>query len=299
MKEKENPIMSRKLTNINDKIALSNGMEIPCVGFGTYNAKGGDNYKMILDAIECGYRYFDTASLYETERDLCRAVKDSGIDRKELFIASKAWYDELDDVEAALDRSLNRIGTDYLDIYLIHWPRQYEGDNYKETDIAVYRKLEKAVEKGLIRAIGLSNFLPHHTKNILDNCKIKPVVDQLEIHPGYTQYAACLYNKENGIVNQAWSPLGRGSMMENRILEQIADKYGKSVAQLSLRYIVQEGIIPIVKSGNINRMRDNMNLFDFEINDEDMSMIRNMPQNTWLGEHPDFNIPEMKSNIAQ
>lgn len=287
------------MNNVNDLITLNNGMGIPCVGFGTYNAKGGDNYQMILDAIECGYRYFDTASLYETERDLCRAIKDSGVDRKDLYLASKAWHDELDDIDAALERSLNRIGTDYLDVYLIHWPKQYSDEDYKERDINAYKRLEAAVKAGKIKAIGLSNFLPHHAKVILDNCDIKPVVDQLEIHPGYTQEASQAYLRQNKIVPQAWSPLGRGSMITNDILEQMGKKYGKSVAQVTLRYILQEGVIPIVKSGNKERMMQNMQIFDFEIDDEDMSIIRNMPQSTWLGEHPDFAIPNRKSNLNQ
>jgi len=287
------------MKNVNDLVTLNNGMGIPCVGFGTYNAKGGDNYKMILEAIECGYRYFDTASLYETERDLNRAIKDSGIDRKDLYLASKAWHDELDDIDAALERSLNRIGTDYLDVYLIHWPRQYSGDDYKERDVMAYKRLEAAVKDGKIKAIGLSNFLPHHTKNILDNCEIKPVVDQLEIHPGYTQEAAQAYLRENQIVAQAWSPLGRGSMITNDVLEEMGKKYGKTVAQITLRYILNEGVIPIVKSGNRERMIQNMQIFDFDIDEEDMSIIRNMPQSTWLGEHPDFSIPTKKSNFNQ
>ena len=287
------------MNNINDKIILNNGMGIPCVGFGTYNAKGGDNYKMILEAMEVGYRYFDTASLYETERDLGKAIKDSGINRTDLFLASKAWHDELDDIDAALERSLNRIGTDYLDVFLIHWPRQYSGDDYKERDVKAYKCLEAAVKAGKIKSIGLSNFLPHHAKNILDNCEIKPVIDQLEIHPGYTQEAAQAYLRENNIVPQAWSPLGRGSMITNGVLEEMGNKYGKSPAQVALRYIVQEGIIPIVKSGNKERMIQNMEIFDFTIDDEDVSIIKNMPQSTWLGEHPDFNIPTKKSNFNQ
>lgn len=280
-------------------ISLNNSMSVPVIGFGTYNEKGGDNYKMILDAIECGYTYFDTASLYETERDLGKAIKDSGVNRSDLVLASKAWHDELNDIDAALDRSLNRIGTDYLDIYLIHWPRHTEGDDYKAMDINAYKALEKAVDCGKIKAIGLSNFLPHHTKNILDNCRIKPVVDQLELHPGYTQQAAQDYLKQNSIIPQAWSPLGRGSMMANDILSIFAKKYGKSVAQISIKFLITEGIMPIVKSGNIDRMKQNMDIFDFEISDEDMSIIRNMPQNTWLGEHPDFAIPKRASNLNQ
>ena len=163
-KQLSNQLLEVFMKSVNDLVTLNNGMGIPCVGFGTYNEKGGDNYKMILDAIECGYRYFDTASLYETERDLGKAIKDSGIDRKDLFLASKAWHDELDDIDAALNRSLDRVGTDYFDIFLIHWPRQYSGDDYKERDVKAYKCLEAAVKAGKIKAIGLSNFLPHHAK---------------------------------------------------------------------------------------------------------------------------------------
>lgn len=287
------------MNSINDLISLNNGMKVPCIGFGTYNEKGGDNYKMILEAIEVGYRYFDTASLYETERDLGKAIKDSGVNRSDLFLASKAWHDELDDIDAALERSLNRIGTDYLDVFLIHWPRHTEGDDYKAMDLKAYKCLEAAVKAGKIKAIGLSNFLPHHAKNILDNCEIKPVVDQLELHPGYTQQAAQDYLKTNQIIPQAWSPLGRGSLTGNTILSDLGDIHGKSPAQIALRFLLQEGIMPIVKSGNRDRMIQNMDVFDFEIDEENMSIIRNMPQSTWLGEHPDFNIPKRASNLNQ
>ena len=281
---------------------LSNGVAIPCIGFGTYNAKGGDNLAINRTAIEAGYRYFDTASLYETERVLGQAIKESGIPRKEFFIVSKLWIDErgYQGAKEAFERSLDRLQTDYLDLYLIHWPRGMEGDtDWKETDLETWRAMEELCEAGRVRGIGLSNFLPHHADVILKYGKLKPVVDQLEVHPGYTQEAAVRYCEENGIRVQAWSPLGRSAMLENPILKCYAEKYGKSVAQICLRFLLQKGIIPLVKSSTLERMKQNQDIFDFEITAEDMSVLNNMPQNTWLGEHPDFAIPKKRSNFAQ
>lgn len=287
-----------------DTYQLSNGIQIPCMGFGTYNAKGGDNLAIIKTAIEAGYRYFDTASLYETERVLGQVIRESGIPREEFFIVSKAWIDErgYDEVKAAFARTLDRLQMDYLDLYLIHWPRGAEGDtDWKEIDVQTWRAMEELQEAGRIRGLGLSNFLPHHIENILKNCRIKPVVDQLELHPGYTQEAAVRYCQEHDIRVQAWSPLDRGKsiLMDQPLLTEYAEKYGKSVPQICLRFLVQKGIIPLVKASAMERMKQNQDIFDFEISAEDMSMIDNMPQNTWLGEHPDLAIPKKRSNFEQ
>lgn len=290
------------MKSINDGYTLSNGIEIPCMGFGTYNAKGGDNLAINKTAIEAGYRYFDTASLYETERVLGQAIRESGIPREEFFIVSKLWHDERGYQEAkdALARTLDRLQMDYLDLYLIHWPRGMEGDtDWKEKNADTWRALEEMCEEGKIRGLGLSNFLPHHIAPLLDTCKIRPVVDQLEIHPGYNQDSAVKYCEENGIRVQAWSPLGRSAMLENPILKEYAEKYGKSVAQICLKFLVQKGIIPLVKASAMERMKQNQDIFDFEISAEDMSVLTHMPQNTWLGEHPDFAIPKKKSNLNQ
>lgn len=290
------------MKTINDCYTLSNGVKIPCMGFGTYNAKGGDNLAINKTAIEAGYRYFDTASLYETERVLGQAIRESGIPREEFFIVSKLWHDErgYDEAKAALERTLDRLRMDYLDLYLIHWPRGMEGDtDWKEKNADTWRALEEMCQAGKIKGLGLSNFLPHHIAPILEMCKIRPVVDQLEIHPGYTQEATVRYCQEQKIRVQAWSPLGRSSMLENPILKEFAEKYGKSVAQLCLRFLYQKGIIPLVKSSAMERMKQNQDIFDFAISQEDMSFLNNMPQNTWLGEHPDYAIPKRKSNFAQ
>lgn len=281
---------------------LSNQTEVPWIGFGTYNAKGGDNLLMIKTAIEAGYRYFDTASLYGTERALGQAVISSRIPREEFFIASKAWHDEMgyENTKQACSRSLERLQTDYLDLYLIHWSKRSETDtNWKQLITDTWSAMEELVEEGKVKAIGLSNFLPHHLDVVLQNCRIKPVVDQLEVHPGYLQEAACKYAKEKGILVQAWSPLARGNVQEGSVLQEFADKYGVSVAKLCLRFLYQKDIMPLVKASTKERMLENTDIFGFEISDEDSKIITCMPQQFWSGEHPDFSIPNVGSNPNQ
>ena len=274
---------------------LSDGREIPAIGFGCYNAKAGDNYQIISDAIRSGYRFFDTASFYETEVVLGKAIKDSGIPREEFFIQSKAWLDEMgyDEVKCALDRTLERLQMDYIDIYLIHWPRQipenagapgypeiecarpeYDAtEDWKELQAKTCKAMEELVDAGKIRGIGLSNFLPHHLDNILSFCNVKPVVDQLEFHLGYTQERARSYAAENDIRVQAWSPLGRGAMFEDELVASMAEKYKVSVSQLALRFIYQCGVIPLPKATSPERQKQNLDIFNFEISKDDFNFL--------------------------
>ncbi|MBR4084528.1 MAG: aldo/keto reductase [Lachnospiraceae bacterium] len=287
---------------ISELFTLPQSMKVPAIGFGTYNAKGGDNLQMIKDAIEAGYRYFDTASLYGTERALGQAIKESGLPRELFFLASKAWTDEMgyEETKAACERSLNRLQTDYLDLYLIHWPKVNEEDtDWKERCQETWRAMEELVREGKVRAIGLSNFLPHHLDAILETATIKPAVNQLELHIGYSQEAAVAYTQSKGILVQAWSPLARGAMDNHPVISELARKYGKSKAQICLRFLYQKGIMPIVKSADKGRMLENMMIFDFELERADVQMLECMPQNTWQGEHPDFAIPKVKSNFNQ
>lgn len=289
--------------NFQNYFTLSNGMQLPCMGFGTYNPdKGADNKRIILDAIDAGYRYFDTASLYETERDLGNAIIESGIDRKDLIIATKVWIDEMgyEETLAAFDRSLNRLQMDYVDFYLIHWPRQNEKDtDWKERDRETYRAMCELKKQGKIKGLGLSNFLPHHLDPLWDAFEEKPLVDQLELHIGHSQENAVNYCKEHDILVQAWSPLGRNKVLNNEIIKDIASKYGRPVAELCIRYLLQKGIFPIVKSSTKERMLSNMKILEFELKKEDMQILDCMPQTLWLGEHPDFSIPKKASNLNQ
>ena len=282
---------------------LNDGTKIPKIGFGTYNEEFADNKAAILSAIECGYRFFDTASLYETERSLGNALKESGIDRSDVIIETKLWIDEMgaDNARKALEKSLNRLMTDYVDIYMIHWPRRTGADDeaWKELDIETWKAMEEMVKEGKVRRLGLSNFLPHHLKNILENCSVRPVADQLELHPGYSQEAAVAYCKENDVLPMAWSPLGRGrenATIGNSVLVRLSKKYGKSIQQTNLRFLLQKGILPIPKASSAEHMKANLNVFDLELSEDDISILSNMPQTAWLGEHPDFHIPDRKSN---
>ena len=293
---------------------LRDGRTIPAVGFGCYNAKAGDNYQIISDAIKAGYRFFDTASVYETEVVLGKAIKDSGIPREEFFIQSKAWIDEMghDGVMAAIDRTLARLQMDYVDIYLIHWPRQtpenegapghpeveyckpeYEAtDDWKSLQAETYKAMEDLVDAGKIKGIGLSNFLPHHLNNILNICKYKPLVDQLELHLGYTQHLAVDYAKSKGVVVQAWSPLGRADVLNEPFFKKMADKYNVSVARLGLRFLYQMGVVSLPKSSSLERQKENLDIFSFRIEDDDFYMLACMVPTCWQKEHPDFVIPK-------
>lgn len=278
------------MESIYDCFKLNNDMKIPCVGFGTYKAAEWNNVEILKTAIEAGYRYFDTASFYQTEDFLGQAIRESNLPREDFFLVSKMWKDEMgyQQTKDALEKSLKRLGTDYLDIYLIHWPRpSADCENWKELDLETWRAMEELQKEGKIRGLGLSNFLPHHIKNILENGTVKPVVNQLELHPGYMQQAAVQYCKEHGIQMQAWSPIGRRRILEDGLILELAGKYQVSPAQLCLRFLLQNDIIPLPKSSSMERMKQNMDLFHFEISEEDVSRLATMPQAGWSGEHPD------------
>ncbi|MCI8293961.1 MAG: aldo/keto reductase [Hespellia sp.] len=278
------------MKNIYDCYTLNNGVSIPCVGYGTYKAADGDSAEVIRTAIEAGYRYFDTASFYGTEEYLGEAIQESKIPRKDFFIASKVWKAEMgyENVKKAFGKSLEKLKTDYLDLYLIHWPLPEENyGKWKELDLDTWRGMEELYHAGRVRAIGVSNFLPHHLQNLLDYAEVKPAVDQVEFHPGYTQEATVQYCQERGIQVQAWSPIGRMRIVKEPLLVEMAKKYGVSPVQICLRYALQRKVIPLPKSSSMERMKQNQNLFGFEIEQEDMWRLTTLPVMGWSGEHPD------------
>ncbi len=275
------------------QIALNDGNMIPAIGFGTYKATDGTGHEAVLDAIKAGYRLLDTAKVYGNEEDVAKAVKQSGVPRGEFFITSKLDRNLLgyDNARSELEKTLKRLETDYLDMYLLHWPRSDYGmpdfDDWKRLDIESWKALEEMQQEGKIRSIGVSNFLPHHLINLLEHADVVPAVNQLELHPGYMQPAACEFCKKHGIAPEAWSPIGRGRLSENKILSAIAEKYNTNVPHLCLVFLHQEGIIVLPKSVNFERMKQNLVLDDILISEEDMWRIRTMPQAGWGGEHPD------------
>lgn len=279
------------MNSIYDCYTLSNGVRIPCVGYGTYKAADGNGSAVIRMALEAGYRYFDTASFYQTETYVAQALRDSGVSRSEVFLASKMWKDEMgyEQTKAAFQRTLERLETDYLDLYLIHWPRPDAGyGDWKQLDMDTWRAMEELYEAGKIRTIGLSNFLPQHIENLLQNGKIAPMVNQIEFHPGHTQEATVRYCQAHGIQVQAWSPMGRTRVLKDPLVQELAQNHGVSAAQICLRYAVQRQIIPLPKASSMERMKQNQDLFSFELTQEEMFRLDTMPPTGWSGQHPDL-----------
>ncbi len=273
------------------------------IGFGCFfpGTAKEEVTEVLLKAMECNYRFFDTASFYETERALGEAIQRSGIARDELVIQTKLWIDErgYENTKEACYRSLDRLKLDYLDSYLIHWPRSSSTDNsFQEVNHETLRAMEELQKEGVIKNIGLSNFLPHHIDAIKKYGHIASV-DQLELHPGYFQEEAVKKALDEKMIVQAWSPLGRGSVMENELLNRLAKQYGKSVSQICLNYLLQKGVVPIVKSSSEKRMKENIEALDFAIANENVREIDSMERTGWSGEHPDTNIPPLKSNFSQ
>lgn len=273
------------------------------IGFGCFlPGKSAAEATTILEiAIEAGYRYFDTASFYQTERSLGAAIKNASIDRCELFIASKLWTDErgYQNAKDACYRSLDRLGVDYLDAYLIHWPKNAPSDqNWITENLETFRAMKDLQKEGVIKNIGVSNFLSHHLEALTkEGCN--PVINQLELHPGYCQEKALADSQNKDILVQAWSPLGRGSLLNHEYLISLSQKYGKTVSQICLIYLLQRNIMPIVKASGMERMLENQNVFDVTLEKEDLLMLSCMPPTGWSGEHPDFFIPALKSNFNQ
>lgn len=278
------------MNSIHDCYSLSNGVSIPCVGFGTYKAASGNSADIIFDAICAGYRFFDTASFYQTEPFLAEAIARSGLPRSDLFLSSKVWKTEMgyQETKEAFFRTLELLHTDYLDLYLIHWPLPTpDCSDWRQLDWDTWRAMEELYAQGLVRAIGLSNFLPHHIENLLEHCSVAPMVDQLEFHPGYPQHAAVRYCQQHNILVQAWSPIGRTRVLQEPLLLDLAAKYGVSPAQICLRYALEKQILPLPKSSSLPRMKENQDLFSFCLSPEDLFRLDTLPQIGWSGEHPD------------
>ena len=270
---------------------LSNGVKMPKIGFGTYKSTDGSDERVIGQALETGYRLLDTAAAYKNEEQVGKAMARSGISRQEIFLTSKIWKTNLgyEQTKTSFQESLERLQTDYLDLCLLHWPKpDPESTDWKELDRRSWRALEELYKEGKVRAIGVSNFLPHHLENIRKTAEIQPMVDQLELHAGYLQEAAVAYCKEHQIQVQAWSPLGRRRIMEQEQVQKMAEKYQVSVAQFLLRFLLQLGIGVIPKASVPERMRQNLELPEFTIEEDDIWFLRGLPQMGWSGEHPDL-----------
>ena len=250
---------------------LNNGVKMPMAGIGTFLLSPDEAEASVLSALQCGYRLIDTANAYVNEKAVGRAMKRSGLNREEIFLETKLWpsFYKQDD---AVDKTLARLDTDYIDLLLIHQP----AGNY----IAGYRQMEKAYKEGKVRAIGLSNFNEAQIREILEICEVKPSVLQSEVHPYSQEQALKQFLAQEGMVIQAWYPLGHGdkALINEPLFTELAQKYGKSNAQIILRWHIQDGNIVIPGSKNAEHIRDNFNLFDFSLSDEEMAKIAAMDQ---------------------
>lgn len=258
------------MKDLNSKIKLYNGVEIPPIGFGVFRMENLDECeKATIEAIKVGYRLIDTAAAYKNEEAVGRAIKNCGLPRDELFITTKLWITDTsyNGAKKGFEKSLSKLGLDYLDLYLIHQPyNDYYG---------AWKALEELYEEGKVRAIGIDNFTQDRTADFVFFNKIKPMVNLVECNAFYQREDEKNYLDSENILMQAWSPLsaGQSKLFENEILLEIAQSYNKSVAQIVLRWLVQRGIVPVVKSSNLDRMRENLDIFDFEISQEKMNKI--------------------------
>ncbi|MCD5417988.1 aldo/keto reductase [Rhodococcus pyridinivorans] len=265
-------------------VTLNNGVEIPQLGFGVFQIPEDETTAAVSSALETGYRHIDTAAIYGNEAGVGRALADSGLSRDELFITTKVWNSDqgYDATLRAFDTSLAALGLDRLDLYLIHWPTPAR-DRYADT----WRALERLVEEGRLRAAGVSNFQPAHLQRLLDGSSLVPTINQIELHPGLQQSELRAFHAEHGIATEAWSPLAQGAVLNDEAITSIAERTGKSPAQVVLRWHLQLGNVVIPKSVTPSRIRENFEVFDFELTDEDMSTIAGADRDLRTGPHPD------------
>ncbi len=269
---------------------LHNTISIPAIGFGTYKLVDGPIcVEAVKNALKHNYRHIDTAAIYANEKSVGIAIRESNIPREELFITSKVWNTKRGyrATMKAFEASLERLGLDYLDLYLIHWPANtLQFDNAKELNIDTWRALETLYNEGKIRAIGVSNFLPHHLDELMRKATIVPMVNQIEFHPGYTQPETIDFCNQHKIVVEAWSPLARGRVLEEPLLVELAEKCAVSAGAICLQFALQQGIVVLPKSVNEERIIANISI-DFELSQEDLERIQQLPEMGFSGLHPD------------
>ncbi|PSM41040.1 oxidoreductase [Streptomyces dioscori] len=265
-------------------LTLNNAVQIPQLGFGTFQIPPEDTRETTLAALEAGYRHIDTAQMYGNEKEVGQAVRDSGLDRADVFVTSKLNNDAHghDNALRAFDRTLEAVGLDYLDLFLIHWPLPAKGE-FVET----WKALEEVYRSGRAKAIGVSNFQPRHLRRLLEGSDVVPAVNQIEVHPYLTQDEVRAFGAEHQIATEAWSPIAQGKVLDDPTINRIAERVGKSPAQVTLRWHIQRGDIVFPKSVTRKRIEENFDLFDFELSEGDIGEISALNRNERTGFDPD------------
>ena len=265
------------LRGLNDTYTLNNGVKIPVVGFGTWQTPDGEvAEKSVLAALNCGYRHIDTAAAYGNEESVGRAIKKSGIRRDELFVTTKLWNSDhgYENTKKAIDTSLMKLGLDYLDLYLIHWPNPVAmRDNWAELNSESWQYMEEAQKAGKIRAIGVSNFRKHHLDALLENADVIPAVNQIYLNPSDLESDVRKENDKHQILSEAYSPLGTGDLLGNELVNKLAQEHGKSPAQILIRWSLEHGFLPLPKSVHEEYIKANGQVFDFSLSADEMKLL--------------------------
>lgn len=276
------------MKSLKDTFKLCNGVEIPCVGLGTWQSPDETAKNAVLSALSLGYRLIDTAAAYGNERGVGAAIASCGLKREEIFVTTKlrnAAHGYKATLEA-FEGSMERLGLEYLDLYLIHWPNPVQfRTHWEESTAGTWAAFEELYRAGKIRAIGVSNFMPHHIETLMKTATVKPMVNQLKLCPGITQPETVSYCKENRILAEGYSPFGTGAVFNNEEMIKLAAKYGRTIGQICLRWSLQQGFLPLPKSANPMRIKENGEIFDFELTDGDMNVIAGLVGS--CGEAPD------------
>lgn len=271
-------------------IQLNDGNKIPSIGFGTYKATEQEGIESVKQALQNGYRLLDSAAKYENEEAVGLGIKESDIPRQEIFVTTKVWRENLgyEPTKKAVEESLKKLQLDYIDLYLIHWPANFKnfGNDWKKVNAETWRAMEELQHEGKLKSIGVSNFWIEHLEALLETAKVMPAINQVEFHPGYWQPELKDYCNAKNILIEAWSPLARGQVFSNELLQNIAQNHQKSISQVCLRWCLQHQVIPIPKSTTLERIKDNIDVFNFELTPEEMEQINQIPEMGFSGELP-------------
>ena len=266
-------------------IRLNNGVEIPQLGFGVFQVKPDETVEAVRNALEVGYRHIDTAEMYGNEKEVGQAVRESGLDRSEVFVTSKLnnGFHAREDALKAFDQTLDDLGFDYVDLFLVHWPLPGIDVDYVET----WKAMEEIYRSGRAKSIGVSNFAEHHLRRLFSDTEVTPVVNQIEVHPYLAQDDLRSFNADHEIITEAWSPIAQGKVLGDPTITRIAEKYGKTPAQVTLRWHVQRGDVVFPKSVTRSRIQENIDVFDFELDGTDMGDITGLDRGERTGPDPD------------